>query len=336
MPGLAADLVAAADRELASVPAPRQLTDTQLLAVLQGSHQALVALNAHEVLAGMLSPAPEDGTGGGVTSAGTALAVVAAARSQGLDDAAIVARHPVVLSLVAPAIGSAVALPDLLVLPSAGAGPAQAAVDPLVSWREALRLRVRWVQELTAVAAAELGSRLARRDLIPDADAVRWLSLDEIRAAIGAGLAPDDVDARRSGAQAAPLPAAFRVVAGDVVVPVALGNSGGGQGAGGGRALGRVVHAGAAATEPGSILVTRTLDPALAPLLPGLGGLVAETGSVLSHLAILAREFGVPTVVGVADAFDRFPTGSVLVVDGTTGEVTAVETAASAPVGDTP
>jgi phosphohistidine swiveling domain-containing protein len=90
------------------------------------------------------------------------------------------------------------------------------------------------------------------------------------------------------------------------------------------------VHAGGPAPERGEILVTRTLDPALAPLLPGLGGLVAETGSVLSHLAILAREFGVPTVVGVADAMEKFPAGSVVVVDGTTGEVTPLETAGAA------
>ena len=51
--------------------------------------------------------------------------------------------------------------------------------------------------------------------------------------------------------------------------------------------------------------------------------MVSETGSVLSHLAILAREYGVPTVVGVHDAVERFPVGVLLVVDGTTGEVLA-------------
>ena len=71
------------------------------------------------------------------------------------------------------------------------------------------------------------------------------------------------------------------------------------------------------------MLVVRTLDPGLASLLPGLRGLVSETGSVLSHLAILAREFGVPTVVGVEDATTRFPAGTEVVVDGSTGEVSA-------------
>ena len=75
------------------------------------------------------------------------------------------------------------------------------------------------------------------------------------------------------------------------------------------------------AATPGDVLVTRTLDPRLAGWLPGLGAVVCETGSVLSHLSIMAREYGVPTVVGVHDAVERFPVGSELVVDGTTGEV---------------
>ena len=85
-----------------------------------------------------------------------------------------------------------------------------------------------------------------------------------------------------------------------------------------------MVHDPAAAAE-GDILVTRTLDPRLALRLPHLSGLVSETGSVLSHLAILAREFHVPTVVAVHDALDRFPVGAELIVDGDTGEVEPVE-----------
>ena len=72
------------------------------------------------------------------------------------------------------------------------------------------------------------------------------------------------------------------------------------------------------------MLVVRTLDPGLAAVLPGLAGLVAETGSVLSHLAILAREYGVPTVVGLANATERFSAGAWVVVDGTTGEVSGL------------
>ncbi|HJV08819.1 MAG TPA: PEP-utilizing enzyme, partial [Acidimicrobiales bacterium] len=97
-----------------------------------------------------------------------------------------------------------------------------------------------------------------------------------------------------------------------------------GSGAGGGRGSG-VVHSGDGPPEPGAVLVVRTLDPNLAPMLPRLGGLVSETGSFLSHLAILAREFGVPTAVGVEDALSRFPAGATVVVDGTTGDVSLLD-----------
>jgi pyruvate,water dikinase len=70
-----------------------------------------------------------------------------------------------------------------------------------------------------------------------------------------------------------------------------------------------------------SVLVTSTLTPGLGPLLPRLNGIVAETGSVLSHLAILAREAGVPTVVGYAGALDALPAGTAVEVDGDAGAV---------------
>lgn len=72
----------------------------------------------------------------------------------------------------------------------------------------------------------------------------------------------------------------------------------------------------------GSVLVTTTLTPGLGPLLPRLSGIVAETGSVLSHLAILARESNVAIVVGYPGAGDLFVDGDVITVDGTTGDVT--------------
>jgi phosphohistidine swiveling domain-containing protein len=55
-------------------------------------------------------------------------------------------------------------------------------------------------------------------------------------------------------------------------------------------------------------------------MLPGLAGLVAETGSVLSHLAIVARELGVPTVIGLREA-TNLRSGVVVTVDGETGDV---------------
>lgn len=82
---------------------------------------------------------------------------------------------------------------------------------------------------------------------------------------------------------------------------------------------------------PGDVLVVDVLAPALATKLPGLAGLVSETGSALSHLAILAREMGVPTVVAVAGARRRFPEGSRVVVDGLIGEVARVDDEGAGP-----
>ncbi|HVL28773.1 MAG TPA: PEP-utilizing enzyme, partial [Acidimicrobiales bacterium] len=89
-----------------------------------------------------------------------------------------------------------------------------------------------------------------------------------------------------------------------------------------GRGAGPVEHD--VPSGAGVVLVVETLSPELAAHLPRLAGLVSETGSTLSHLAILAREFGVPTVVAVPGARQRFPVGSTVLVDGGTGEVAAV------------
>ncbi|NEW49176.1 hypothetical protein GV794_27280 [Nocardia cyriacigeorgica] len=71
----------------------------------------------------------------------------------------------------------------------------------------------------------------------------------------------------------------------------------------------------------GSVLVVRHLDPRLAVVVPRLAGLIAETGSPLSHVAILAREQGIPVVVGYPDATRRLPDGAVVELDGRTGAV---------------
>ena len=150
------------------------------------------------------------------------------------------------------------------------------------------------------------------------------LTLDEVVAAVADGDFPDDLGHRSLG-DAPPLPPTFRLSkAGAVVTVVDRRHTSGGRAAGGGRGVGPVRHWDGSTPEPGDVLVVATLGPELAAVLPGLHGLVSETGSPLAHLAILAREFGVPTVVGLSDACRRFPPGASVVVDGDTGEVALV------------
>ena len=72
---------------------------------------------------------------------------------------------------------------------------------------------------------------------------------------------------------------------------------------------------------PGDILVTRVAGPALTHILPGVAGVVAELGGSTSHLASLARERGIPMVLGVLDATHHIPDGSQVAVDGIAGIV---------------
>ncbi|TMH42601.1 MAG: hypothetical protein E6H56_04950 [Betaproteobacteria bacterium] len=72
---------------------------------------------------------------------------------------------------------------------------------------------------------------------------------------------------------------------------------------------------------PGDVLVTTVAGPALGAVLAHVAGVVAELGGSTSHLASLARERGVPMVLGVLDATRRIPDGSTVAVDGVSGVV---------------
>ncbi len=74
--------------------------------------------------------------------------------------------------------------------------------------------------------------------------------------------------------------------------------------------------------EPGEILVAPSTDPGWTPLFLTAGGLVMEMGGPNSHGAVVAREYGIPAVVGVPDATVAISTGEVITVDGGAGTVT--------------
>ena len=71
----------------------------------------------------------------------------------------------------------------------------------------------------------------------------------------------------------------------------------------------------------GEILVAPMTDPGWVFLMVPAGGLVVERGSILSHTAIIGRELGIPTVVGVADATSLIADGQLLEIDGSSGVV---------------
>ncbi len=99
-----------------------------------------------------------------------------------------------------------------------------------------------------------------------------------------------------------------------------LGNAGS---AGRVRGRARVIHdlADAYQLQQGEILIARTTMPPWTPLFSVAAGLVTETGGILSHAAVVAREYGIPAVVGVADATVRIATGQGIEVDGNAGTV---------------
>ncbi|MFF4354131.1 PEP/pyruvate-binding domain-containing protein [Streptomyces sp. NPDC001530] len=330
LPGLAVDLVADVDRRLAETPAPGELPVPALVSTLRWTRTVLVSLHAQEALAGALLPAH-----GTATAAGAALTALAEARADGVPEDRVAVVEPVVLALVPPSLRGELRLP--------GERPGETRTPNSLSYedgsasrvatlpetrrpaslppREALRVRIRWVQELQVRLVREGARRLTVRGGLSDAGRVGLLRWEEFVAALEGGRLPGDVKERLPRAVSAPLPDAFRLADGGVVVAERrAGGDGSGRGVAGGRAAGTAWD-GTGPRPPDAILVVRTLDPALAPLLPGLAGLVAQTGSPLSHLAVLAREFGLPTVAGATDAVRRFPPGSRLTLDGTTGDV---------------
>lgn len=82
--------------------------------------------------------------------------------------------------------------------------------------------------------------------------------------------------------------------------------------------------------KDGEVLVATHTGPAFNLVLPLLAGIVTDRGGMLSHAAIVAREFGIPAVVGCATATTLIPDGALVRVDGDTGTVTVLDSVGSA------
>ena len=82
--------------------------------------------------------------------------------------------------------------------------------------------------------------------------------------------------------------------------------------------------------EPGSILVAPNTTPAWTQLFSHAVGLVTDMGSILAHGSIVAREYGIPAVLGVGNGTVRIKHGQSITIDGDAGSVTLNEEAATA------
>ncbi|MFI6166085.1 PEP-utilizing enzyme [Nocardia sp. NPDC051052] len=78
------------------------------------------------------------------------------------------------------------------------------------------------------------------------------------------------------------------------------------------------------AVRPGDVIVCRTTDPSWTVLFGHAAAVVTETGGILSHAAIVAREYGIPAVVAAKGAMAALANHRTISVDGTNGRVHAV------------
>ena len=73
--------------------------------------------------------------------------------------------------------------------------------------------------------------------------------------------------------------------------------------------------------QAGEILVVSRTDPGWTPIFSKIGGLVTETGGILSHGAVVSREYGIPAVTNIRNACEIFKTGQIIEINGFNGIV---------------
>lgn len=184
-----------------------------------------------------------------------------------------------------------------------------------------------------------LGREFHARGLLDDPRDIFWLTTPEVLGAVeGFGMSPDlkAIAAIRKAEDAAsarrPDPPERIEMRGPAVAPVwtaaaapvsdARMQTGTGCSAGQATARARVIRdPRRESLAPGDILVARHTDPGWIAVFSNASAIVVERGSLLSHSAIVARELGIPCVVGLKGATDWITDGETIAVDGATGKV---------------
>ena len=175
-----------------------------------------------------------------------------------------------------------------------------------------------------------LGGVLAERGALGAADDIFFCTLDEVVAAFeGAGAVPQAEIAARRERQAAwravTPPSRLGAVEDEGLPPRTLRGVAASKGTHRGRA--RVIAALDAANglEPGDVLVCAATSPEWTPYFGVVGALVTASGGLLTHAAVVAREFGIPAVVGASGATTQIRDGAMVIVDGSKGIVTILD-----------
>lgn len=205
--------------------------------------------------------------------------------------------------------------------------------------RERARLKQALLYSRARRIALEIGERLAARGLLAAREDSFYFGYAELlELASGEALHPHHALAvaalrRRAEAEAAERepPDAFTLAGGDYLPRAGASRAGAAAGGLAGTTACAGIATGRAAVlkdlsearnlAAGDVLVACQTDPGWGPVFFLLKGLVLERGGMLSHGAILAREYGIPTVVGVAGATSRIPHGCEVIVDGDRGVV---------------
>ncbi len=175
----------------------------------------------------------------------------------------------------------------------------------------------------------EIGRRLVEAGELDDAEEVWMLTLAEVtgwsKRTVGSQGTPG-VAARRRRIAHAEI-AANPLIATTTLYPRRAGSGSAlvvGAAGGGGRATGRVGSPAEFGTlRAGEVLVCEATNPSWTPLFQRAAAVVVDRGGMASHAAIVAREYGIPAVMGAATATTTLHDGQRVTVDGDVGEVTA-------------